>query len=154
MGRQRGHSPTAMYVVMEDVRMSCDAPGLPMPLFITQHARQNSASLDILLSTINLIGPSCVWLVQACAFPLFHHQLPAKMAAKWHQCIRYIVMQVIFILDTTVCLKKTIHFLKWQGEKFRCMDSLWTQLSYDNKKSENNSWLSEHRSWKSGCAGS
>ena len=24
---------------------------------------------------------------------------------------------------------------------FLCMDSLWTQLSYDTKESENNSWL-------------
>ena len=32
LGRQRGHSTTEVYVVMLNMRMTCHAPGLPMPL--------------------------------------------------------------------------------------------------------------------------
>ena len=52
---------------------------------------------------------------------------------------------------TTLCLKKTIHFwngcqiesIWFWGKLFTCMNSWWSELSYD-KKIKNNSCLNEH----------
>ena len=58
--------------------------------------------------------------------------------------------------EYTVCLKKKSTLLKWLPnqkymilwKKVGCLDSLWTQLSYNTKNSVNNLCLVEHCSLK------